>query len=77
MRKIWCPNHDTGGVFSRFHTKSGSVLIHVIILLIVNETYRCDLVTVSCNCTVKHESLEVAHGDAESVICPHGWSTEQ
>lgn len=42
MRKIWCPNHDTGGVFSRFHTKSGSVLIHVIILLIVNEAYHCD-----------------------------------
>lgn len=55
MWKIWCPSHDTGGVFSRFHTKSGSVLILVIIWLIVNEVYHCDL-SVSCNCTVKHGS---------------------
>lgn len=53
MWKIWCLSYDIGGVFSRFYIKLGSVLIFVIIWLIVNEVYYCDL-SVLCNCIVKY-----------------------
>lgn len=65
MKDFRCLSYDIGGVFSRFYIKLGSVLIFVIIWLIVNEVYYCDL-SVLCNCIVKYGFLEVVY---DGIVC--------